>query len=94
MLLPESLTKHLAKTSYQTLYYMGHPTQNSLTIILSDGRGKKVCTECHINTNEEAILLGKEEDIKMLGKEVLYELLVRKLGILKQIYWILSIFSI
>lgn len=53
-------------------------------------RGKNVCAKCHINANGEAILLGKEEDLKMLGKEVTYEPRERKLGILKQMYRIHS----
>lgn len=53
-------------------------------------RGEKACAKCHINANGEAILLGEEKDIKMLGKEVTYEPRERKLGILKQLYWIHS----
>lgn len=53
-------------------------------MIASGKKKKKVCTKCHTNTNWGAILLGKEEDIKMFGKEVMYELPERKLGILKQ----------
>lgn len=52
--------------------------------------GKKVCAKCHVNAYGKATSLGKEEDIKMLGKEVTSEPLERKLGIPKQMYWIHS----
>lgn len=51
--------------------------------MIASGKKKKNSVQCHTNTNWGAILLGKE-DIKMFGKEVMYELLERKLGILKQ----------
>jgi hypothetical protein len=40
---------------------------------------KKVSIKCHSNRSGEQILVGKEESIKMLSKEVTYELLDRKL---------------
>lgn len=65
MLLPVFSTQHKHHT--RPCIIMECPTQNSQAI----NYDTICCTRCHINTNGEAILLGKEEDIKMLGKEVI-----------------------
>ena len=66
------------------------PTQNSqaLTMISSMGGRKSVPSATLMHMGKQ--LHWKEEDIKMLGKEVTSEPLERKLGIPKQMYWIHS----